>query len=93
MEYSRNCRTFASGNKKEKSFKTMTITDIIWDTDNENVALPTEVEVEDQLTDEEVADYLSDTYGYLVEGFAMPMTDDDRDYFGEFVNKVEAKIS
>ena len=71
----------------------MTITHIIWETDGNDVTLPTEVEVEDQLTDEEVADYLSDTYGYLVEGFSMPMTDDDRDYFGEFVNKVEAKVS
>ena len=71
----------------------MTITHIIWETDGNDVTLPTEVEVEDQLTDEEVADYLSDTYGYLVEGFSMPMTDDDRDYFGEFVNKVEARVS
>lgn len=71
----------------------MTITHIIWDTDGNDVALPMEVEVEDNLTDEEVAEYLSDTYGYLVEGFSMPMTDDDRDYFGEFVNEVEARVS
>lgn len=71
----------------------MKITDIIWDTDGNDVALPMEVEVEDNLTDEEVAEYLSDTYGYLVEAFSMPMTDDDRDYFGEFVNGVEARVS
>lgn len=71
----------------------MTITHIIWDTDGNDVALPTEVEVEDNLTDEEVAEYLSDTYGYLVEAFSMPMTDDDRDYFGEYVNEVEARVS
>ena len=71
----------------------MKITHIIWETDGNDVALPIEVEVEDNLPDEEVAEYLSDTYGYLVEGFSMPMTDDDRDFFGEFVNKVEAKDS
>ena len=71
----------------------MTITHIIWETDGNDVTLPTEVEVEDSLTDEEVADYLSETYGYLVEAFSMPMTDDDRDYFGEFVNGVEARVS
>lgn len=71
----------------------MKITDIIWETDGNDVTLPTEVEVEDNLTDEEVAEYLSDTYGYLVEAFSMPMTDDDRDYFGEFVNEVEARVS
>ena len=54
----------------------MTITHIIWETDGNDVTLPTEVEVEDSLTDEEVADYLSETYGYLVEAFSMPMTDD-----------------
>lgn len=71
----------------------MTITHIIWETDGNDVTLPTEVEVEDSLTDEEVADYLSETYGYLVEAFSMPMTDDDRDYFGEYVNEVEARVS
>ena len=71
----------------------MKVTDIIWETDGNDVALPMEVEVEDNLTDEEVAEYLSDTYGYLVEAFSMPMTDDDRDYFGEYVNEVEARVS
>lgn len=71
----------------------MKITDIIWDTDGNDVTLPMEVEVEDNLTDEEVAEYLSDTYGYLVEAFSMPMTDDDRDYFGEYVNEVEERVS
>ena len=71
----------------------MTITHITWETDGNDVALPTEVEVEDNLTDEEVAEYLSDTYGYLVEAFSMPMTDDDRDYFGEYVNEAEARVS
>lgn len=69
------------------------ITNIIWETDNEGVILPTEVEVEDHIGSEEIADYLSNIYGYLVDSFAMPMTNDDRDYFGEFVNEVEGKVS
>ena len=71
----------------------MTITHIIWDTDNNDVMLPTEVEVADNLTDDEIAEYLSNEFGYLVDSFAMPMTDEDRDYFGEFVNEVEARVS
>lgn len=69
------------------------ITNIIWETDNEDVILPTEVEVEEHLGSEEIADYLSNIYGYLVDSFAMPMTNDDRYYFGEFVNEVEGKVS
>ncbi len=71
----------------------MIVSDIKWETDGEVVNLPTEVEVDDGLSDDEIADYLSDTYGWLVNGFALPMDDDDRDYFGEFVNEVEAKVS
>lgn len=71
----------------------MIVSDIIWETDGEEVDLPTEVEVEDGLSDDEITDYLSDTYGWLVIGFALPMDDNDRDYFGEYVNQVEAKVS
>lgn len=71
----------------------MKVTNIIWDTDGNDVILPKEIEVEDHLTDEEVAEYLSNKYGYLVDGFSLPMTDDDRDYFGEYVNEVEGRVS
>ncbi len=71
----------------------VTITNITWETDNQDVALPTEVEVEEHLSSEEIAEYLSNLYGYLVDSFAMPMTDDDIDYFGEYVNEVEGKVS
>ena len=50
----------------------MRITDIKWETDGEVVDLPNEVEVDDDMYDDEIADYLSDTYGWLVEGFALP---------------------
>ena len=51
----------------------MLVTDIKWETDGEIVDLPTEVEVDDNMDDDEIADYLSDTYGWLVNGFALPM--------------------
>lgn len=42
----------------------MLVSGIIWETDGEVVDLPTEVEVDDNLSDDEIADYLSDTYGW-----------------------------
>ena len=71
----------------------MKVTDIKWETDGLDVELPKEVEVDDNMSDDEIADYLSDTYGWLVEGFAVPMTDNDRDYFGEYVNEIEGRVS
>ena len=70
----------------------MKVTDIKWVTDGEVVELPTEVEVDDDLSDDEIADYLSDTYGWLVDGFTLP-TDNDIDEFGMYVNEVEGKVS
>ncbi len=71
----------------------MKVSNIKWVTDGEVVELPTEVEVADNLDDDQIADYLSDTYGWLVEGFALPMDDDDIDEFGMYVNEVEGKVS
>ena len=71
----------------------MKVSDIIWETDGEEIDLPTEVEVDDNMSDDEITDYLSDTYGWLVISFALPMDNDDRDYFGEYVNETEAKVS
>ena len=58
----------------------MRVIDIDWDTDGQdikNLDLPTEVEVPDDIADEifdggyddDVADWLSDEYGYCVYGF------------------------
>lgn len=71
----------------------MLVSNIKWETDGEVVGLPTEVEVADGLDDDQIADYLSDTYGWLVISFALPMDDDDIDEFGMYVNEVEAKVS
>ena len=62
-----------------KTNKDMLVTNIKWETDGYEVDLPTEVEVDDNLDDDEIADYLSDEYGWLVNG--------------EHVNEVEGKIS
>jgi hypothetical protein len=73
----------------------MKATDIKWVTDGEDVTLPSEVEIPSQFEgdDDAIADYLSDTYGWLVEGFSLPMDNNDRDYFGEYVNEVEGRVS
>jgi hypothetical protein len=71
----------------------MLVSRIKWETDDYEPELPNEVEVPDGLDDDEVADYLSDTYGWLVESFSLPMDNDDVDYFGQYVNKVEGKVS
>ena len=71
----------------------MLVSNIKWVTDGYDVDLPTQIEAPDGLDDDEVADYLSDTYGWLVEGFSLPMTDNDVDHFGQYVNEVEGKVS
>ncbi len=48
----------------------MKATNIKWDTDGENVTLPTEIEIPDGMTDEdEISDYLSDQTGFCHMGF------------------------
>lgn len=51
----------------------MKITDILWDTDGDiTIILPTTVDVPDDLDIDQVSDYLSDEYGWLVKSFSMP---------------------
>ena len=42
---------------------------IKWDTDDQVIDLPTEVEIPEGYSEDEVADYLSDEYGYCVFNF------------------------
>ncbi|MBO5435146.1 hypothetical protein J6A31_04920 [bacterium] len=57
----------------------MKATNIIWDTDGENINLPTEIDIPDGMTDEdEISDFLSDTTGFCHEGFTLEF-DDPRD--------------
>lgn len=71
----------------------MLVSNIKWETDGEVVDLPKEVEVPDGMSDDAIADYLSDTYGWLVDSFSLPMTDNDTDEFGQYVNMVEGRVS
>lgn len=48
----------------------MKVTDIIWDTDGEDIDnLPEEVNIPDDIDEDDIADYLSDEYGWCVESF------------------------
>lgn len=47
----------------------MKIYSIVWETDNQEVDLPSEVDVPNYLDEFEIADYLSDEYGWLVKSF------------------------
>jgi hypothetical protein len=41
-----------------------------WDTDGEDLGLPTEVLVPNFVPDDDVADYLSDIYGFCVNSWS-----------------------
>ena len=51
----------------------MKATNIKWDIDyDDNIFLPTEVEIPNKITDEEeISDWLSDEFGYCHEGFCL----------------------
>lgn len=49
-------------------------TNIVWETDGENVDLPNEVELPPHLSEkdeDEISDYLSDEYGWLHNGYSI----------------------
>ena len=48
------------------------VTNIVWATDGEEcLELPSAVTINSDISEEDVADYLSDAYGYLMESFAI----------------------
>ena len=50
----------------------MKATNIIWDTDGEDVDLPTEIQLPPGMTDEdEISDYISDMTGFCHMGFEL----------------------
>ena len=79
------------------------ITNIDWDTDGEVIEyLPANVtlELEDLdglgVSDEDVADELSDRYGFCVNSFYCDKYDEDGalvDEFGDKINEIEGKVS
>ena len=55
---------------QNETYKDDRIITINWDTDGENVGLPKEVLVPGFISDDEVSDYLSDTYGFCVNSWS-----------------------
>ena len=56
----------------------MHITDIDWDTDGENkdeLGLPDVVVVTDDIDEDEIADMLSDDYGFCVNSFSIEVVE------------------
>ena len=49
----------------------ITVKEIDWETDGEDIDLPTTMDVPADLEEDEIADYLSDQKGWLVNGFVM----------------------
>jgi len=54
------------------------ITGIVWDTEDDGevisqdeLGLPSDVEIDDDIDDDDIADYLSDEYGYCVICFSI----------------------
>lgn len=45
--------------------------DIKWDTDNEVVDLPSQVEIPQDIAEDDVADYLADLYGFCVFSYSV----------------------
>lgn len=45
---------------------------IRWDTDGENISLPKEIDIPEEMTDEdEISDYISDVTGFCHKGFEL----------------------
>ena len=51
---------------EEKPCRRRIATGIEWETDGEDVDLPEEVEIPENVSDDDIADYLSDKYNFLV---------------------------
>ena len=75
----------------------MRVKEIDWETDGVEVELPTAVTVPSDLEEDEIADYLSDQYGWLVNGFVMEAESfgadssvyiESKDYSNEIVEKL-----
>jgi hypothetical protein len=56
----------------ERQVDNMRAINIEWDTDGEDIDLPTEIEIPEGMTDEdEISDYLSDETGFCHYGFEL----------------------
>ena len=69
----------------------MLITNISWDTDGELIKeLPTEVIVSDTIDEDEIADWLSDNWGFCVFSFS---TENEKKTYGKTTNLVNPEVS
>ena len=79
----------------EKEAETLEITDIDWETDDEDVDLPASVLVPSSVVEDEIADYLSDEYGFLVRGYVLNAESEVKatDCDDHFYEAVQAKVT
>lgn len=52
-------------------------TDIVWDTDGEEVMLPETVRINFPIEDDDIADALADGYGFCVKSFCIEECEED----------------
>lgn len=64
---------YNGGASDEPNHKTMKATHIEWDIDdiNEEITLPSEIEIPDNMDKDKIADYLSDMTGYCHKGYIL----------------------
>ena len=71
----------------------ITVKEIDWETDGEDVDLPTTMKVPSDLEEDEIADYLSDQKGWLVNGFVMGAESFEADGTNKPITITEVSIS
>ena len=81
--------------EKEEETAEIEITDIDWETDDEDVDLPASVLVPSSVVEDEIADYLSDEYGFLVRGYVLNAESEVKatDCDDHFYEAVQAKVT
>ena len=80
---------------EEKEAETLEVTDIDWETDDEDVDLPASVLIPSSVVEDEIADYLSDEYGFLVRGYVLNAESEVKatDCDDHFYEAVQAKVT
>lgn len=60
-----------NGIRKENKMKAKRVFDIMWDTDGEDINLPKEIILSKDIDNDDIADYLSDEYGFCIFSFKL----------------------
>lgn len=67
---------------------------IIWDTDGENVDLPTEIEIPDHLIeDEDISDFITEATGFCHNGFTIEVKKGEKIMEFEFNDEINERIN